>query len=215
MDGITNPKIEAYLDSLREEPDAVRAEMERLAERRGFPIVGPEVGRLLALLTRISGARRILELGSGFGYSAWWFAGALSEGGTVICTDSSAEHRELALEFLERAGLANRIRFEVGDSLEILESLEGHFDLVFNDIDKEDYPRSLDQVVPRLAPGGLFVTDNTLWYSKVTDPAAGDATTRAVHEFNRLSIGHPELETVILPIRDGLSVSRKRRRTTG
>ena len=210
MEPIVNPKIEQYLQSLRGEPEAVRREMERLAEQRGFPIVGPEVGRLLALLTRLSGARRILELGSGFGYSAWWFAGALAEGGTVICTDASPEHRELALGFLRRAGLADRVRFEVGDSLEILESLEGSFDLIFNDIDKEDYPRSLERVVPRLVPGGLFITDNTLWYGKVAEAHAKDATTRAVREFNRLTVGHGELETVILPIRDGLSICRKR-----
>jgi caffeoyl-CoA O-methyltransferase len=210
VEPIVSSKIEQYLQSLREEPEAVRGEMERLAEQRGFPIVGPEVGRLLALLARLSGARRILELGSGFGYSAWWFAGALAEGGIVVCTDISPEHRELALAFLGRAGLADRVRFEVGDSLEILESLDGSFDLIFNDIDKEDYPKSLERVIQRLAPGGLFVTDNTLWYGKVAEADANDATTRAVREFNRLTVGHPELETVILPIRDGLSICRKR-----
>ena len=217
METIVSPKIEMYLESLRRGPGAekgkavsVRLEMEQLAERRGFPIIGPEVGRLLAFLTRLSGARRVLELGSGFGYSAWWFAGALPEDGRVTCTDASAENRELALGYLGRAGLADRIRFEVGESLQILDGLAGPFDLIFNDIDKEDYPKSVDKAVQRLASGGLFVTDNTLWYGKVAETSPPDAATRAVQEFNRLTVSHPELETVILPIRDGLSLCRRR-----
>jgi caffeoyl-CoA O-methyltransferase len=210
MEGIVDRKIEQYLLSLRPQPDSVRGEMERLASERAFPIVGPEVGRTLALLARASGARRILELGSGFGYSAWWFAGAIPSEGTVVCTDVSAENRDLALDFLGKAGFAAKVRFVVGDALDILETLKGSFDLIFNDIDKEDYPRSVARVVPRLNPGGLFVTDNTLWYGKVAEPSARDATTRAVREFNRLTVGHPELDTVILPIRDGLSICRKR-----
>jgi predicted O-methyltransferase YrrM len=206
---IVEPAIERYIDSLRGEIDPVVEEMERLARERGFPIVGPQVGALLCLLARSIGARMILELGSGFGYSAYWFARAL-EGGLVHCTDTSKENRDLALGFFDRLGLAHRVRFHVGDALQLADTLAPPFDIVFNDVDKEHYPKTVERAVALLRPGGLFITDNVLWKGRVVDAKRADETTRAVLRFNELISGHDQLETVILPLRDGLAVCRRR-----
>ena len=162
MDFVVDPRVEDYLQSLDRTEDPVLEEMEELAKKKGFPIVGAHAGRLLGVLTRAIGARRVLELGSGFGYSAWWFARSLPPGGRVVCTDFSAENRALALSFLDRAGLADRIEFLVGDALQAARALAGGFDIVFNDIDKQSYPESVPVAVSLLRPGGLFITDNAL-----------------------------------------------------
>jgi len=209
MSGIVDRRIESYIVSLEVKPDPVLAEMEALARRKGFPIVGPQVGRLLGLLARFAGARRVLELGSGFGYSAWWIARALPEGGMVTCTDFSGHNRDLALGFLRAAGLESRIAFHVGDALAIARAQEGPFDIVFNDIDKHAYPDSIDVALQLLRPGGLFITDNALWEGKVAEITTSDATTKAVREFNRIVFSRGDLQTVILPVRDGVAVCQK------
>lgn len=206
---IIDPSIERYIFSLGEPADPIRREMEDLAAERRFPIVGPHVGQILALLARASGARRVLELGSGFGYSALWLARAMPPGGEVHCTETAEENRELALDFLGRAGVMDRVRFHLGDAREVMSRLEGPFDIVFNDIDKEQYPAVVGPTVALLRPGGLFVTDNVLWKGKVAAEGASDATTLAVLEFNKLVHRHPQLESTILPVRDGLAVCVK------
>jgi predicted O-methyltransferase YrrM len=208
MPHITHPLIAEYLVGLRSPRDKVLREMERIATRRGFPIIGPDVGTLLYILTKISGAKRVLELGSGYGYSAYWFARALPPDGEVICTDTDSKNRDQAVSFFERAGLAHKLHYEVGDALAILDKLAGPFDIIFNDVDKEDYPRVVEQVAPKLRDGGLFITDNTLWSGLVANQRQ-DATTRAVVEFNRLVARHPLLVSLNLPLRDGLTVCLK------
>lgn len=207
---IVNGEIEKYIAGLRGEAKPVRAEMEQRAAKNGFPIIGPEVGRFLAILARAAGAKRVLELGSGFGYSAYWIASAIAEDGVIICTDNYPKNKDRALDYLGRAGLVHKIRFELGDALEIIDRLEGPFDLIFNDVDKEEYPDTIDKVAPKLAPGGLFITDNALWYGKVTQPGEREAATAGVDKFNRRLIADPRFETVILPIRDGLAVAVKK-----
>ncbi|OHD24464.1 MAG: hypothetical protein A2064_00375 [Spirochaetes bacterium GWB1_66_5] len=209
MDFIVDPRVETYLRSLDRTADPVLEEMEVLARERDFPIVGAHAGKLLSILTRATGARRVLELGSGFGYSAWWFARGLPPGGRVTCTDFSADNRELALGFLAKAGLADKIEFLVGDALQASRPLAGGFDIVFNDVDKQSYPESVPVAVSLLRPGGLFITDNALWYGKVAEKRVGDSTTRAVRRFNELLHGSAELEAVILPVHDGLAVAVK------
>jgi caffeoyl-CoA O-methyltransferase len=210
MDFIVDPRVESYILSLDGTADPVLAEMESLAKRRGFPIVGAQAGKLLGIIVRATGARRILELGSGFGYSAWWFARSLPPSGRVICTDFSAENRKLALRFLARAGLADRIEFLVGDALEAARSQTGLFDIVFNDIDKHEYPECVQVALSLLRPGGLFITDNALWSGRVADNPAMDRTTQSVKRFNELIFGSQELEAVILPVHDGLAVCVKK-----
>jgi predicted O-methyltransferase YrrM len=207
---IVEPRIEAYIDSLGAQPDPVLAAMEALAERRHFPIVGRHLGSLLSLFAHSVGARRVLELGSGYGYSALWFARALPDDGKVTCTDHSSDNRDLALGYFRTAGMEKRVEFHVGDALAIAREQKPGFDIVFNDIDKEAYVASVQLAVSLLRPGGLFITDNTLWKGKVAEDDASDAMTEAVRAFNKLVFSRPDVEAVILPVRDGVTVCRRK-----
>lgn len=206
---IVHPAIEEYLRGLAPDPDPVLREMEALGESRRFPIIGPLVGRLLMLLALAIRARRVLELGSGFGYSAYWLARALGPDGEIVCAEHSHDNARLAREFFTRAKLRPRITFEVGDALKLLDRHPGPFDLIFMDIDKADYPEAFPKLLPRLRSGGLLVTDNMLWSGAVLHPAGDDAT-RGIQAYTRLLYGSPDLVTILLPIRDGVSVSLKR-----
>jgi caffeoyl-CoA O-methyltransferase len=207
------PGLGRYLESLTGSPaedpreEKVRRAMERVAAERDFPIVGPQVGRLLELLARAVGARRVLELGSGFGYSALWFARAVGSGGEVVLTEGSPERAAEAAAFLEQAGLAGRVRLVVGDALAAARRETGPFDVVFNDVDKHGYPDAFEAARPLLRPGGLFVSDNMLWRGQVLDPAASDPATAGVLELTRRLHDDPDLLTVLLPLRDGVTVS--------
>ena len=208
---IVDPSIEEYLLGLSGSPDAVEAEMRRFAdERDGFPIVGPLVGRMLSQLTLLSRARRIFELGSGFGYSAFWFARALEPGGSVTLTDRNADDLDRARASLGKAGLLDRCRFEpAGDALDALSRTPAGLDLVFLDLAKTDYPRALALALPKLRPGGLIVADNVLWGGAVAR-ADSDPSTAALREFTRLIFASDGLVSAIVPLRDGLSITVKR-----
>jgi caffeoyl-CoA O-methyltransferase len=208
---LVQPDIDRYLGRWAASDDPIVAEMEQLATERGFPIVGPQVGRLLLMLARSIHAKRVLELGSGFGYSAWWFATAVGPEGQVVLTEGSQDNTDLARKFLDRAGLGERVEIRVGDGLEIAREYDDPFDIVFNDIDKHDYPRALPVALERLRPGGLFITDNMLWQGRVLDASTADASTRGVLELTRALYAASNLDTTILPIRDGVAVSAVRR----
>jgi caffeoyl-CoA O-methyltransferase len=207
---IVDPHIESYIASLDGQADPVLSAMETLAARKSFPIIGRHAGALLALLARCIGARRVLELGSGYGYSALWFARALPEDGTVVCTDLSRDNRDLAINFFHTAGIEKKISFHVGDALAFARDQQGPFDIILNDIEKEFYPASVAVAVPLLRSGGLFITDNTLWSGKVADASVSDASTKAIRLFNKAIFSRGDLESLIIPIRDGLTVCRKK-----
>jgi predicted O-methyltransferase YrrM len=218
MGGITQPEVEDYLYSLLPERDEVLSEMEAEAARRNIPIVGPAVGRLFYQLARISGAKTVFEMGSAIGYSTIWWARGVGpdKAGRVTYTDGDPKNAEQARRYFERAGVAVQIEVRIGDALELLsEHKPESFDVIFNDVDKVDYPRVFRLAVPRLRKGGLFVTDNVLWSGRVASAVTGqppsdkEAETRAIIEFNKLLYGSPELFTTILPIRDGVGVSLK------
>lgn len=184
--------------------------MEELARRRKFPIVGPLVGRMLVVLARSIGARRVFELGSGYGYSALHFARAVGEGGTVHCTELSEENVELARGFLTRAGLWDRLTYHREEAAAALRRVGGTWDVVYNDIDKEGYPAVVDLAYSRLRPGGLFITDNVLWSGRVLDGEDdGRPATRGVKEFNQRLMAHPGFLTFINPTRDGVAVAQR------
>jgi caffeoyl-CoA O-methyltransferase len=184
--------------------------MESEAVERNIPIVGPLVGRVLHQLAMMIQAKTIFEMGSAIGYSTIWWARAVGDGGRVFYTDGNRKNAEEARGYFERAGVLDRINISTGDALEILSEQNGQFDIIFNDIDKEDYPRAFRLAIPRLRKGGLFVTDNVLWSGKVAQKKPGEASTKAILEFNRLLYGSPELFTTILPIRDGVAVAIKK-----
>jgi len=203
---IVHPQIEEFIRSLGDHGDPVLAEMEQEAERRRFPIVGSQVGRLLYILTRASGFRRVFEMGSGYGYSAYWFARALPEDGEVFLTEGGMENTRRAREYLERAGLSGKVRFNTGDARDILRQTPGEFDVVFIDIDKEQYPEAWDLARSRVRRGGMIITDNVLWGGKVaTDDHS--PSTEAIRQYLRLAYGDKGFFTVIVPIRDGVAVS--------
>lgn len=206
-----NPEIEDYLLSWVPAREPVLQVMEEMAAKRDFPIIGPLVGPFLTQFARLTRAKRILELGSGFGYSAAWFARGLAPGGQIICTDKSRRNAQLARKFFAKAGIADRIRFEVGDALVILDRLPGRFDIILNDVDKADYSLVLAKAVPRLRQGGLLVTDNVLWQGQVLTATARRGPAHAVRDYTRLAYADPRLLTTILPIRDGVAVSLKLR----
>lgn len=186
----------------------VLLEMEAEGKRRGFPLVGPMVGALLAMLTKAVGARRVLELGSGFGYSAFWFAEALPEEGRLLAFEHDPENVRLAEDYLGRAGLAEKADFRAGDALELIEAESGPFDIIFVDIDKHSYPQVPAKALPRLRAGGLLITDNTLWYGRVLGEPEDDWAA-GVQDYNRMVSTDPNLMTVIIPLRDGVAVSLK------
>lgn len=206
---IVNPAVEKYMDGLLPARDPVLQEMEEQAQRRDIPIVGPAVGRLLYQYARILGAKKIFELGSAIGYSTIWWARAVGDAGKVYYTDGDKKNAAEARGYFEKAGLAERIQVEVGDALELLSEQKQEFDIIFNDVDKEDYPRVLHLVSSRLRKGGLFITDNALWYGRVTESNPEKESTRAVLEFNRRLYAMREFFTAIVPLRDGLAVAMK------
>jgi predicted O-methyltransferase YrrM len=206
---ITDPRIDSYLRSLQARHDeGVLLEMEAEGERRGFPIVGRNVGVTLELLARSIGASTVFELGSGFGYSAYWFARAVGPEGEVHCTEGDPENEVAAAGFLARAGLVDRIRYHVGDAVSWLAETPGTFDVVYDDIDKEGYPDAWRVACERVRLGGLYLCDNVLWSGRVPpDGDAPDAVTGAIREHNAMIAADERFVSSILPIRDGVMVA--------
>jgi len=209
MHGITAAPVEDYLYSLLPSRDEVLTAMEAEAAKRNIPIVGPAVARILHQLAVMTNAKTVFELGSAIGYSTIWWARAVGEGGRVIYTDGDRKNADEARAYFERAEVADRITIKVGDALEFLSEEKREFDIIFCDIDKEDYPRALRTALPHLRKGGLFVADNALWSGKVTDPNPTEDSTKAIVEFNRLLYNSPQMFTTILPIRDGVAIAVK------
>jgi len=191
-------------------PDPVLAEMESLGRSRDFPIVGPLVGGILEILARTSRSRSVLELGSGFGYSAYWIARGLVVPGHIVLTDRKRANLDEARAFLTRGGFPHTFEFHEGEALERLRRQGESWDLIFCDIDKQAYPDVLDPAVERLRPGGLLMYDNALRSGRVLPEAGvGDRETEAVRKLNQRLASHASLRATILPVRDGLAVAVK------
>ncbi len=201
------PHAHAYLESLLPSRHPIVQELEQEARKDQFPIIGPQCGSFLEMMARITQAESILELGSGYGYSAYWFLRGMNNG-SILLTDSDKANRDRALDLLNRTGSQGRIEFKVGDSIRILEEEQGPFDIIFCDIDKENYPSVPEKVLPKLRTGGLMIVDNTLWYGNVF---AGntDNTTKSILKFNNQIATDNRWFSIQVPIRDGISVSMK------
>jgi caffeoyl-CoA O-methyltransferase len=202
--------VDDYLYSMLPKRDAVLVEMEDYATEHEVPIVGPAVASVLQQLALMINSRSVFELGSAIGYSTIWWAQAVGDKGQVIYTDGDPKNAERARGYFTRAGVSSRIKIHTGDALEYLSEQKQEFDIIFNDVDKDDYPRVLRLVAPRLRKGGLFITDNVLWSGRVAKKNPSDARTKAILEFNRKLYDSKEFYTTILPIRDGLAVALKK-----
>jgi caffeoyl-CoA O-methyltransferase len=208
--GYIQDDVEEYIYGLLPERDAVVREIEEYAAQNRIPIIGPAVARLLTLLVHISGAKRIFEMGSAIGYSTIWLARAAGPEAEVFYSDGAPENARRAQDYFQRAGVAKQIKVATGDAIALLKESSGTFDLIFNDIDKHQYPAAMEAALPKLRSGGLLVTDNTLWSGKAARPAAtNDANTLGVQELNRRAYASTELFTVLVPLRDGVTVCRK------
>lgn len=210
MGGITKPEVDDYLYSLLPPRDEVLTEIEGEAARRDIPIVGPAVARVLYQLALMINAKTVFEMGSAIGYSTIWWARAVGESGRVFYTDGDRKNADQSRKYFERAGVSKQITIQTGDALELLSEQKQEFDIIFNDVDKEDYPRVLRLAIPKLRKGGLFVTDNVLWSGRVTEKSPSDSRTKAIVEFNRQLYASAELFTTMLPIRDGVAVAIKK-----
>ena len=185
--------------------------MEAEAARTQFPIIGPAAGQYCYLMTRLLGAKTVFELGSGFGYSTAWFARAVREngGGLVHHVVNDADLSARARRHLARLGLSDVVQFHVGEAVAALAGAAGPFDLIFNDIDKADYPASLPVITTKLRRGGLLLVDNLLWHGRVFDSTDQTADTRGVRELTRLVATDAGWIASIVPIRDGILVAQR------
>jgi predicted O-methyltransferase YrrM len=216
MGQIVPDPVERYLSSLNRSADSILEEIARTGEERNLPLVDAEVGALLRTLATAAGATRILEIGTAIGYSGIWLAGALSDGGSLLTMEMNADRAREARENFERAGMGGRVNVIVGDAQRMLAKVAGPFDVIFQDGDKQLYSPLLDRLVTLLRPGGLLITDNVLWDGEVVPgflakPQRDAADTRAIAEYNERLVTHPQLLTSIVPMRDGVAVSVKKR----
>ena len=202
--------VNQYLTEVTPTRDEVLTEMEIYAHENHFPIVGPTSGSFLHQMVLLTRPKRIFEMGSGFGYSAYWMAKALKDPeAKIICTDGSTEHAERATGYFQRGGITDRIDYQVGNALEIIDQTVGEFDIIYNDIDKDSYPEVFHKALPRLRSGGLFITDNLLWQGRVISDKDQSQTTLGIKELTRLLYESEDVFTTIIPLRDGLAVAVK------
>lgn len=209
MRNILHDPVDRYMTDILPPRDAVVAEMEKYAQKHDVPIVGPAVARLLTLVTELTGARRIFEMGSAIGYSTIWLARAAGPRAKVYYTDGDPENARRAQEYFRRAGVTSRIKVQVGNALDLLKREKQPFDIIFCDIDKHQYPEAFRIALPRLKRGGLLIADNTLWSGRVAHKADSKET-RGIQQFNKLIYAARNLYPVIVPLRDGVAVCRKR-----
>jgi len=218
MGQIVPEAVERYLAGLNRMADPILRQIEREGEARKLPLIDAEVGSLLRVLATAIGAVRILEIGTAIGYSGIWLAGALPSHGMLLTVEVDGERARTARENFARSGLAERASVIVGDAERILAKVSGPFDLIFQDGDKQQYASLLDRLVDRLRPGGLLITDNVLWNGQVVPGFTGSAArngpdAEAISKYNDRINSHPQLMTVIVPLRDGVAISLKRATT--
>jgi len=216
MGQIVPAPVEEYLARLNRLPDSQLEEMARAGVEQDLPLIDAEVGGLLRVLATAIGATRMLEIGTAIGYSGIWLAGGLPPGGMLITMEKDPERAGTARENFARAGLADRVTVIIGDAERMLAKVAGPFDVIFQDGDKRLYPIMLDRLVALLRPGGLLITDNVLWSGEVVPgfvekPERPARDTRSIADYNERLAAHPDLLTAIVPLRDGVAISVKKR----
>jgi predicted O-methyltransferase YrrM len=198
--------------SLRETPLLKRLRDETQALPMARWQVAPEQGQFLALLVKLTGAKRLLEIGTFTGYSALCMAAALPDDGSLICCDIPGDYNTTARRYWQESGLAERIDLRLAPALETLAQLDQQqpFDLIFIDADKANYPRYLEHALRLLRVGGLAVFDNTLWSGRVLEDNPESDDTRAIQALNRALKDDSRIDLSLLPLGDGLTLCRKR-----
>jgi predicted O-methyltransferase YrrM len=219
--------LQEYLDSLvPPRPPELQA-MEAYARQTNFPIIGPSSGYFCYQVARMIGARRVFELGSGYGYSTAWFAQAVQEnlvlrnpdegrdgvegaGGEVHHVVWDEQLSQKARGHLGALGFGDLVAYHVGEAVAALRAATGPFDLIFNDIDKHGYPDSLPVIAEKLRPGGALIIDNMLWHGQIFDASNQSPDTEGVREFTRLITGDPGWVASLVPLRDGMILAYKK-----
>ncbi len=216
-------ELEQFLESMSPPHDDIQQEMSEHASREGFPIIGRTVGGLLHQLVTMKEADRVFEFGSGFGYSAYWFARALPESGQVVLTEEDEEELDKAREYFARAGLTHLARFEEGDALDVIDRYHGPFDIVLIDHDKQRYRDAFERIRDRLPPGGVIVADNAisagpmdtegLMRAIIEGEGAADLDdmTDGVRRYLEVVRDDAAFTTVVLPIGSGIALSVRHR----
>ena len=205
--------LDRYLIEHSGEEDPVLKELERhtyLNEVHPRMLSGPILGSFLTLFSKILAPERILEIGTYTGYSAICLARGLKPGGRLTTIEANDEFRNTAQRYFRKAGLHEQIRLINGDALRIIPDLKETFDLVFLDANKDDYSAYYNMVLDKLRPGAYILADNVLWGGKVLDDSLSDPTSRHIHQFNMMINADPRVENLLLPIRDGIMIIKKK-----
>jgi len=210
-------EVDNYIEGLYSTNDEALDAALKSSEENGLPPINVSAneGRLLYMLAKLSGAKKILEIGTLGGYSTIWLARALPEGGSLLSLEYSSKHAEVARANIERAGLADQVEVRVGAGLDLLPKIasngEGPFDLFFIDADKENYPGYLDWAIKLSHPGSVILSDNLIRNGAVIAPTSDDTAASVIAKYNRTLATNPRLESVILPIirenTDGLGIT--------
>lgn len=218
MTDVLTDDIARFVRAVGPDPDETLIEMDEYAAAEGFPHVGPDVGAFLRFVARLNHAKRIFEFGSGYGYSAYWFADALPDDGEIVLTEVDDAELELAREYMAAGGYDGIARFELGDAMETIEDVDGPFDVVLVDHQKSRYADAFDAVRPKVPVGGVVVADNAvtasvvdfgalLEWSEGGSPTGVNEHTRGVIEYLSTVRADPAFETMVVPLGEGLAVS--------
>ena len=214
MVDVFGPGIEAYAERHTSAPPqylvALEAESRALSDDRGRFLTGPLEGRVLKMLVQMLGAKRVLEIGCFTGYSALCMAEGLPRDGSLVTCEIDEEHAAIARRYIAGSPFAAQIEIRMGAAVETLVTLAGPFDFVFIDADKENYLRYFEASLALLAAGGVIAVDNTLWYGRPLDVERQDVDTRAMRAFNAHVVADARVECVVLTVRDGLTLVRRR-----
>jgi caffeoyl-CoA O-methyltransferase len=210
---ILSPQLNEYLENLVPPRHPELKKMEDYAAKNNFPIIGPICGHLCYQMARTIGAKRIFELGSGYGYSTAWFAQAVKEngGGEIDHVVWDEDLSKMAREHLKALGYNNMIKYTVGEAIQALEQAQGPFDLIFNDIDKADYPKALPVIYDKLRVGGVLIVDNILWSGRIFDIKDQSDATKAIREATGMVMNNDRWVASVVPMRDGLLIATKLR----
>ncbi|MDG5820462.1 O-methyltransferase [Natronococcus sp. A-GB7] len=226
MVDVLSEEMERFVRAVGPEPDETLREMDEYADSAGFPHVGPEVGGFLRFLARVVGAERVFEFGSGYGYSAYWFADALPETGEIVLTEVDEDELELARKYMAAGGYDHRACYELGDALETIEEYAGPFDVALIDHQKHRYVDAFEAIRPKIPVGGVVVADNAITAGPIefetllevvereaeregewTIPDSANEHTRGIAAYLERVTGDSSFETVVLPLGEGIAVS--------